>query len=470
MTNSLVTARVLLALFSGALVSVTALAAGHDRGAQSVIASKALLDLQFMTEGRGMLAPPGLPPYRLDSPAGRKTVRAISGVLNDEFGLIVEGERVIGYHDVEYKKHPVGVVGCAVCHAGRAAGVFVPGLGNKTIDIFTLAQTAMKTKTVYWPDEVNKELAAQSAHFINEIGNPKLATKTRGLIPIALIRKWFYDTAGERIDSEIPGAVKIPSLWGYGEKRKVGSFSDGFGRGVLPGWAVAVELVGGQTPANVHKYLPKIETAEDALAELLPPTYPFAIDRAKAARGASSFERACTGCHGTYERDTAGYPIFKAPLMIPLAVVRTDSARLDGVTPRFRELVRANPLNDILQASEGLERGYFAQRLNGVWSRFPYLHNGSVPSVYALLNPAVRPALFSIRNAGERERFDEKTMGLNADPAKSAADVARAAARGERWVYNTQLFEQSNVGHDFQSLRSMPDTERYDIIEYLKTL
>ncbi len=409
-----------------------------------------------------MVAPPNLPPYRLDSAFGRRTVRALKGLLQDDFGLIVENDAVIGYHDEEYKDHHVGVVGCAVCHAGRAAGVFVPGLGNKTIDIFSLAQAAKKSNpaTVYWPDKVNRELHENAMHFINEIGNEKLATKTRGLIPIGLIRKWFFDTAGEKMDSDIPGSVKVPALWGYGEKRKIGSFGDGFGRGVLPGWAIAVELVGGQKEANVHAFLPKIEAAEDALAHLLPPKYPFAIDPVKAGRGEKLFVRNCAGCHGTYEVDSRGFPVFKEPLFIPHAVVGTDQARLDGVTPRFRELVRANPLNDLIQATD-LGRGYLAQRLNGIWARFPYFHNGSVPTLYAVLKPSERPAKFSLRNAGELERFDQQKVGLNVDPKSE---------KSGRSVYDTSMFEHSNRGHDFASMQALTESERFDLIEYLKTL
>jgi mono/diheme cytochrome c family protein len=447
------------------------LAADADRGVRSQIAAKALLDLEFMYEGRGMVAPPNLPPYRLDSSFGRRTVHALKGLLEDQFGLIVENDSVIGYHDEEYKDHHVGVVGCAVCHAGRAAGVFIPGLGNKTIDIYALARAAQKSNpvTVYWPDKVNRELHENAMHFINEIGNRKLATKTRGLIPIGLIRKWFFDMAGEKMDSEIPGSVKVPAFWGYGEKRKRGSFSDGFGRGERPGWAIAVELVGGQKPENIHSFLPKIEAAEDALGDLLPPKYPFAIDRVRAARGEALFVKTCAGCHGTYENDRDGYPVYKEPLFIPLSVVGTDSARLDGVTPRFRELVKANPLNDIIQSTD-LGRGYLAQRLHGIWARFPYLHNGSVPTLYALLNPSARPALFSVRHAGEADRFDRVNVGLNDDPKMPARSLKRAAAKGDRSVYDTSLYEHSSKGHDFAALRALTDPERYDLIEYLKTL
>jgi mono/diheme cytochrome c family protein len=451
---------------------VTPKSTSVDRAAQSAIASKALLDLQFMYEGRGMVAPPNLPPYRLDTAFGRATVRLLRPILEDQFGLIVENDAVVGYHDEEYKDHHVGVVGCAVCHAGRAAGVFIPGLGNKTIDIFKLAQAAINSNpaTIYWPDAVNRELHENAMHFMGEIGNPLLASKTRGLIPIALIRKWFFDTAGEKMDSTVTGSVKIPSLWSYGEKRKVGSFSDGFGRGVLPGWAVAVELVGGQKASAVHTYLPKIKAAEDALAALLPPPYPFALDAARAARGAATFVRTCAGCHGTYERDGDGYPVYKSPLFISLSLVGTDSARVDGVTPRFRELVAASPLNDIIQATD-LGRGYLAQRLNGIWARFPYLHNGSVPSLYALLNPLARPAIFSLRHAGELDRYSPMLGGLADDPSyPTAVALSQAASNGDRSVYDTSLFEHSNVGHDFASLRAMSDVDRYDLIEYLKTL
>lgn len=436
--------------------------ASDDRAAKALTASRALLDLEFTFEGRGMIAPPGLPPFRLDSSAGRRAVHAMKKTLEDDFGLIVENDAVVGYHDLTYKNRNVGVVGCAVCHAGRAAGLLIPGLGNKTIDIFKLARAAQTSNPVtpYWPDRVNQELHDNAMHFINEIGNPELASKTRGLIPIGLIRKWFFDIAGEKLDNTISGSVKIPALWGYGEKKERGSFSDGFGKGVLPGWAIAVELVAGQRASDVHQYVPKIEAAEKALSDLLPPPYPFEVDQGRAQRGQKAFDQVCSRCHGTYEKDKDGYPVYKQPVFIPLEIVQTDSARVDSVTPRFRELVKASPLNDIIQATD-LGQGYFAQRLNGIWARFPYFHNGSVPTLYAVLNPLARPALFSLERAGERDRFDSLRVGLT---------TLSSLSKNDRSVYDTSLFEHSNQGHDWPQLKSLSDTERFEIIEYLKTL
>ena len=463
------------AVFLVVLISISSLAAraqtAVDRRLEAEKAGQALLDLRFFAGGRGMITPPGLPPYSLQSPLGRATVHMIKPVLQSKFGLIVKDDAIVGYHEVRYQGRNQGVIGCAMCHTGRAAGFTIPGLGNKNIDIFELALAAKKLMPIFPSplDRGARETRKNAEFFIDAIGNPHLAPKTQGLIPIGLIRKWFFDQAGEKMDTEVPGQVKIPALWGYGEKRKVGSFSDGFGDGTKPGWAIAVELTAGQTPADVRSYVPQIEEAEDVLAKLLPPAYPFALDFEKAARGKERFEETCARCHGTYDRDEKGFTIFEKPKFIRYDLVRTDHGRLDGVTPRFRELVKANPLGDLISATENGE-GYIANRLDGIWSRFPYFHNGSVPSLYFVLNPDARPKLFSLRKAGELERYDARAGGLNVDSRFTAKQLQEAADKGKRWVYDTRLPEHGNGGHDFLFIRELTDTQRFEIIEYLKTL
>jgi len=54
---------------------------------------------------------------------------------------------------------------------------------------------------------------------------------------------------------------------------------------------------------------------------------------------------------------------------------------------------------------------YRARPLNGVWATAPYLHNGSVPSLYWMLTPAAeRPTQFCI---GSRD-FDPQQVGYRA--------------------------------------------------------
>lgn len=469
----------LIALF----VTTHSLAIPFNRTELSKEAEAELLDLHFFYDNKGMILPPSFLPFSLKKGIGKIGTGIIEKKLESDFGLVIEKDRIVGYHEVKTQlENRVGVVGCAICHAGRAAGLTIVGLGNKNIDIFQLAMTAKKylknfesiDKSKFWHSkkrrEERRQIATASAHFMQQIGDPEMQSSTQGLIPIGLVKRWFFQIHDLPLDTPEPGQVKIPAFWGYGEKRKVGSFSDGFGNGIQPGWAVAVELVAGQSVENVLNYQPEIHHAEDVLAELLPPKYPFEIDMVKAARGQKLFENTCAKCHGHYQQDKSGAPIYVVPKHIPWQVVKTDAARLEAVTPFFRDLVKQNPLFQILNATD-LEPGYFAPRLHGIWARFPYLHNGSVPTIFDLLSAEdQRPTEFSLRKAGESERFDPLKLGLNKDPKISDRKMQKLLKTNSRNIYDTRRHGLSNQGHSFESLVKLKDEERYEIIEYLKTL
>lgn len=444
----------------------------QDRQEKALQAQTALLNLNFFHEGRGMILPPGFPPLSAENPLTRAALAVMTRSLRHEYGVHVRSGRVAGFSQTSYKGFRVGVIGCAMCHSGRVAGIFVPGLGNKNFD---LGQLALKSKgylkffeNISNGDPWNRDpetrafLAGNSKTFLDNVSNPDLINQTQGLVPIGLIRKWFFDNEKIPMDSLARGQVKIPALWGYGEKRKVGSFSDGFGNGVKPGWAIAVELVAGQTPDGVRGYQHRLEEAEAKLADLLPPAYPFTIDESRADRGRQLFLNKCSSCHGTYQKDGQGLPLFEQPRFVPWVTVGTDPERLRGVTPFFRDLVARNPLSDLIE-STNLGEGYMAPRLVGVWARFPYLHNGSVPTLFDLISPPEkRPKRFSLWDAGERHRFDAKKLGLT--------QIATSNA-GARWIYDTGKLEHSNQGHYWPNLfADLSDENRFELIEYLKTL
>lgn len=476
--------RLLIFLMMGFYVQgAAAEASAIDRQARATLAQRTFLDLDFFHKGKGMVLPPGFPPLPGDERLRRWGFELTGPVLESKFGVLVQDGAVVGFKQVQYEGVKVGVVSCAMCHVGRAAGQTIVGLGNKNIDIGIFAEYARRLTPLWnemdeeirrWGSPARQQAARtvreSSRTFINNIGNPRIRNLTQGLVPIGLIRMWFFEQAGLEPDTYSPGQVKVPFLWGYGEKRKVGSFSDGGGNGVKPGWAVAVELVAGQTVDNVREYEPKIHQAEDVLAELLPPPYPFPIDEAAAERGKALFSVTCARCHGTYERDRGGHPVFQAPKFIPWHVVRTDPERLAGVTPLFRDLVRTNPLSDLIEQTEH-GPGYMAPRLEGVWSRFPYLHNGSVPTLEALLlRASQRPRLFSLREAGELGRFDQKRVGLATDRRWPVAEIERRARRGDRRVYDVSRLGHSNEGHEFDFYKDLTPVSRAELIEYLKTL
>ena len=102
---------------------------------------------------------------------------------------------------------------------------------------------------------------------------------------------------------------------------------------------------------------------------------------------------------------------------------------------------------------------YKARPLNGIWATAPYLHNGSVPSLYQLLlAPKDRMKTFTV---GSRE-FDTVNVGYKAD----AKGFPAFRARNDD---GTPVPGNSNEGHDYGS-SVLTDEERWQLVEYLKTL
>jgi hypothetical protein len=128
----------------------------------------------------------------------------------------------------------------------------------------------------------------------------------------------------------------------------------------------------------------------------------------------------------------------------------------------------------------GKDLHYRARPLNGVWATAPYLHNGSVPSLWWILSPAAdRPKQFCM---GFRD-FDPQHVGF-----RVMAGEAPTCRNGETLfsVNNpdgSPINGNSNQGHSLEGPpgsphsfkagtigRALTEEERYDLIEYLKTL
>ena len=120
------------------------------------------------------------------------------------------------------------------------------------------------------------------------------------------------------------------------------------------------------------------------------------------------------------------------------------------------------------------DRHYRARPLNGVWATAPYLHNGSVPSLHWLLTPqADRPTQFCM---GARD-FDPKHVGFRVE-----AGDKQKCENGETSFSTTAkdgspIHGNGVLGHSFEGTpgpgvigRALTEDERYQLIEYLKTL
>jgi hypothetical protein len=171
----------------------------------------------------------------------------------------------------------------------------------------------------------------------------------------------------------------------------------------------------------------------------------------------------CSRCHGVYDgKGNVAWPGVHTD-------VGTDRGRLDIVSEGFVAAFDSSPI-----AAEGSlikSRGYAATPLTGVWANYPYLHNGSVPTLYHLLGPlSERPNIFNVLAA---RTFDRERVGqvLHVKPAHDKMSEALLLRRfgGDRDWFNTARPGSGNGGHDVWS-RIKSDANRRALIEYLKTL
>ncbi len=107
--------------------------------------------------------------------------------------------------------------------------------------------------------------------------------------------------------------------------------------------------------------------------------------------------------------------------------------------------------------------GYVAPPLDGVWASAPYFHNGSVPTLYDVLNPSTRPALWH-RTSDE---LDEEKVGLTIKTVTRIPFTENDIAK-RREYFDTSTFGKSNAGHPFAN--DLTEPEKMALLEYLKSL
>ncbi len=317
----------------------------------------------------------------------------------------------------------------------------------------------------------------------------------------------------ERNFRKADGPVSYPALWDapwFDWVQYNGAIRQPMARNVAEALGVraAVQLTGAEQGLYTSSVrVDKIHEMERLLAGPKPgrglrsPRWPEEIlgpiDRARAERGGAHYARLCAGCHegrwarspdsgepemrlamvglrriGTDPQAAASFAERKAYMSTAAAIPVSAAAGLKlltgGVVARWHDEHRTPP--ELRRAMDGRRDNewraplaYRARPLNGAWATAPYLHNGSVPNLYELLLPAERrSAAFHV---GSRE-FDPRRVGFDA-----------AAAEG-RFRFDTSLPGNSNRGHEFRDGPrgngvigpALSEEERWDLIEFLKTL
>jgi cytochrome c5 len=237
---------------------------------------------------------------------------------------------------------------------------------------------------------------------------------------------------------------------------------------------------------------------EEKLNKLWSPLWPMEylppLDPAKAERGSVIYQQQCASCHAVLNRTDPKRRI--NAVMTPVAEIGTDPTMANNVDQRLaltgklqgtkRYVVAGDPLEQEVAASEVLANAvigtmlgekkqavagliadflnvkkasapstpsYKGRPLNGIWATAPYLHNGSVPNLWQLLQtPETRVKQFHV---GSRE-LDPVNVGFN------------TAASPGSFLFDAGLPGNSNAGHAYGT--QLSDEQKWELIEFLKSL
>jgi len=358
---------------------------------------------------------------------------------------------------------------CLVCHAGRIGDKVIVGLGDAFADFTGDALSLVTQAGRYVQGPAETDAWARWADRIEGIA-PHIRTQTIGMNPATNL-SWalmahrnpetmaWSETPLMEPPRETPVPVRTPPWWWMGKKNAM--FYTTIGRGDHSRYMLFASLLCADSLEELEEvdaYAPDIRAY---IENLEPPAFLWEIDDTLAAEGRAVFDASCASCHGSYGAEPS-YP----NRVIALDQIGTDPTyaawMTDGSLDRFYEWVERSPHGGTVRAAPA--RGYIAPPLDGIWTAAPYLHNGSVPTLEALLDSRMRPRFWSL----DRPRdYDPDAVGWQhqvLEAGKEAESDAVARAR----IYDTTLPGYDNGGHLYGD--NLDSKQRRAVLEYLKSL
>lgn len=241
------------------------------------------------------------------------------------------------------------------------------------------------------------------------------------------------------------GTVDLPQVWN--QKPRVGMYLhwDGNNNNITERNYAAAMAIGATSTTVIQSSFQRVT---DFLLALQPAKYPFPVDQAAAQRGQTIFTQNCASCHAFGGANTGQVE--------DISAIGTDRHRLDsftaGLVDKFHSINSPPFVFDAYRKTNG----YANVPLDGIWARAPYLHNGSVPNLRAMLQPeAERPATFY-------RGYDVY------DPEQAGFISEGPEAQKVGFFVDTKIPGNSNQGHAYGV--TLSDNDKKDLIEFLKTL
>jgi len=343
---------------------------------------------------------------------------------------------------------------CLACHTGKVAGKVVLGAPNSLYALQTLTDDVRLTKlplgkpfahmdkgALLYPlgGSIGTTNAVMFGKILMTYRDPDLGVHVRGL-PTGLLHH-DHDA---------------PAWWNVKKKKRL--YADAF----VPKNHRAIMqflLIPSNGPDKFRAWEKEYRDILAWIEAVEAPRFPWPVDGELARAGEHVFRSHCAECHGTYG-SASSYP----ERVIPIDEIGTDRVRFDSLDADSRGAYAGSWFTRLDELETVLEpKGYVAPPLDGIWASAPYLHNGSVPTLWHLFHPAQRPVVWQ----RDEDGYDRERVGLTVR-ARDELPADATDPRQKRRYFDTRLPGKSAQGHDFPD-RLSPDEKR-QVLEYLKTL
>ena len=344
---------------------------------------------------------------------------------------------------------------CFTCHAGTVLGKSYPGSPNNRIALQTLYDDLRILKP-----KIKKPLSEIDVGSLIVPMGTTIGTTNAVNFGIALMN---YRDKDLKINSfKLPPRMVHHDMdappWWHFKKRKmlyIDGFTEKSHRALMP-----FVMVKQNNAAKFKSYEDDFRKIYEYLKTIEPPKYPYAIDKKLTAMGEKTFNDNCSSCHGTY-----GEKPRYSEVVVDIDEIKTDRVRFRALSNAHRKRYGESWLaNYGKEKTVAAPAGYVAPPLDGLWASAPYFHNGSVPTLWEVLNPKDRPKIWK---HGDQNSFDKQRIGLAVERI-TKYDSKKMASDQRRKIFDTSKFGKSNQGHDFPD--SLSTEEKKAVLEYLKSL
>ena len=428
----------------------------------------------------------------------------------------------------QYEESPSGVsfierkgalgltFGCVSCHSGQFLGRTVVGLNNKRSranQFFIMAKKVVPLvnssffKMTTKADEEERRMYFLARENLRAVGgvSPEVLGLDTSLAHVALslarrnqdslaTKSSYYENNPRKHTLESFPSSSRPMPW-WNLKYKTRWLSDGslvsgnpiltnflwneIGRGTdlkeLEDWTKENKGV----VQNLTAFVFSLKAPH--WADFFPAT---TLNLSKAKRGEKIFKKSCQGCHGRYEKNWSdpSYDsgnlsgLFKTkavyyPKKTRVMDVGTDEKRwkaMKYLAPDIMRLGFSKRTGSTLRP----QKGYVPPPLEGLFLRYPYFHNNSIPNLCALMEREDRRPKFFIQgpSLNEETDYDQDCVGY-----PIGDKIPPSWYQDKEAFYSTNRPGLSSKGHvkvfyDMDGKSKLSGNEKSDLREFLKTL